>query len=115
MSIRNDLAWMQDALCAKVRIDPDLFAPTSRKEVPEEIRELCGRCPVRVECDAYGTQNKDRQTIRAGMSLVHRSHRSAVLKYQCGHCGVRTRRKSKICPGCAPDHKRATTMGGTRK
>lgn len=115
MSLRDDLSWMDQALCAKVRVDPDLFSPTNRKEIPEEIRELCGRCPVRVQCDAQGRESRDNRTIRVGMPLSQRGHRPSRLKYVCTRCGVPTHRKSKVCPGCDPGHRTAITLGGTRR
>lgn len=111
MSIRNELQWMDQALCAKVKVDPDVFSPKNRKTIPDDIRALCARCPVRIQCDAHGRANRDSQTIRAGMPLSQRGIRPSALKYVCTHCGVRTRRKSEVCPACAPNNKHTLTGG----
>lgn len=45
------LDWMDSALCAQV--DPDLWFP-NQGGVAREAKDVCRRCPVRVECAEYG-------------------------------------------------------------
>ena len=46
----EDQPWRQDAAC--IDVDPMLFFP-ERGQPGEEIRELCFRCPVRLDCLDY--------------------------------------------------------------
>lgn len=43
--------WMADARCAQ--IDPDLWTADRPGNTYGDARLVCGRCPVRPECDAH--------------------------------------------------------------
>lgn len=67
------IAWQDDALCAEV--GGDVWFPEEH-ESPRQAKEVCRRCPVRVECLEYaldndlrfgvwgGTSERERQKIR---------------------------------------------------
>ncbi|MFJ2259510.1 WhiB family transcriptional regulator [Streptomyces sp. NPDC087844] len=60
----RDLSWMDAALCAQT--DPDLFHPEGKGCSYRDARSVCGRCPVRPQCEAYA------QSLEDGLAKAHR-------------------------------------------
>lgn len=82
--------WMRKALCVQVG-DPDLWFP-GRGENGRQARQVCGRCPVAAECDAYWLTLPDdvqRWGIWAGRSFGQRVARDGRPQRWCRHCGDR--------------------------
>lgn len=50
----RDLSWMDAALCAQT--DPELFHPEGKGCSYRDARTVCGRCPVRPQCEAHAQQ-----------------------------------------------------------
>lgn len=47
--------WMEKAACRGM--DVNLFFPPAGTNISQEIRDICGSCPVRPECFDYATRN----------------------------------------------------------
>ncbi|NUP35966.1 MAG: WhiB family transcriptional regulator [Streptomyces sp.] len=54
--------WMADARCAQ--IDPDLWTADRPGNTYGDARIVCGRCPVRPECDAHAGALSSQDDIR---------------------------------------------------
>lgn len=67
--------WMAHALCAE--FDVDLWFPTTGQSNQPAL-DICGRCPVRVECLDWAIANDERHGIFGGMSTpARRAHARA--------------------------------------
>lgn len=80
-----DYSWRRDAICRDT--DPDLFFPVGTTGYAlvqiERAKQVCGECPVRVDCLQYaldtnqdsgiwgGTSEEERRTIRRRISARH--------------------------------------------
>ncbi len=84
-----DYSWRNDAICRDT--DPDLFFPVGSTGYAlvqiERAREVCGQCPVRVECLDYALETNQDSGIWGGTSEDERRilrrqyvarHRTAV-------------------------------------
>ena len=54
MSILDEIAWMDDALCSQ--IGGDIFYP-ERVDNSKEAQSVCAMCPVRQQCLDYATRH----------------------------------------------------------
>ncbi|MDY5585627.1 MAG: WhiB family transcriptional regulator [Arcanobacterium sp.] len=61
----DDLAWMEDALCAQT--DPDIFYPEKGGSTAPAT-SICEGCSVRSECLEYAITNDIRHGIWGGTS-----------------------------------------------
>jgi WhiB family transcriptional regulator, redox-sensing transcriptional regulator len=82
-----DYSWRTDAICRDT--DPDLFFPigTTGGAISqiEKAKEVCGQCPVKVDCFDYametnqdsgiwgGTSEDERRDIRRRLAAVRAS------------------------------------------
>jgi WhiB family redox-sensing transcriptional regulator len=73
--------WSASAVCAQV--DPALFTP-DRGNGRRETREMCRRCPVRVECLDEALANDEQFGIWGGLNLRERR----ALKRRGGRKGA---------------------------
>ncbi len=84
-----DYTWRNDAICRDT--DPDLFFPVGSTGYAlvqiDRAREVCGQCPVRVECLDYALETNQDSGIWGGTSEDERRilrrqyvarHRTAV-------------------------------------
>lgn len=98
MTIVDDTAWMDEALCAQ--IGGDVFHPENGEGF-EEARAACALCPVRQQCLDYATEHDIRYGVwggaphreRAGRrKQADRAYRAAGATYApravCGYCGT---------------------------
>lgn len=69
------MSWQDVAACRGM--DPDLFFPVSRHEVPPAVVLACKGCPVADECLADGLAEPHQHGIRAGLTAPERQ---AMLK-----------------------------------
>ena len=58
-------SWQSRASCAQV--DPDLFFPDQGGQV-RTPKQVCARCPVRVDCLDYALTNDERHGVWGGLS-----------------------------------------------
>jgi WhiB family transcriptional regulator, redox-sensing transcriptional regulator len=60
-----DLSWHEQALCAQT--DPEAFFPDKGGST-RQAKQVCMRCPVRVQCLNYALENDERFGIWGGLS-----------------------------------------------
>ncbi|MCA1840759.1 MAG: WhiB family transcriptional regulator [Actinomycetota bacterium] len=63
--IQQGLLWQGKARCLEV--DPEIFFP-ERGGSSKAARNVCGDCPVRVECLKYALSNREQFGIWGGTS-----------------------------------------------
>ena len=66
----GDLSWQRDALCVEY---PWLNWFPVRGESLDEVRRVCSRCLVKVECREYAIEFSVRHGIWGGMSALERA------------------------------------------
>jgi WhiB family redox-sensing transcriptional regulator len=71
--------WQEHALCAQV--DPDLWFP-EKGESSRPARLICGRCPVRTQCDAAAAAGGERYGIWGGRSYKQRLRSDARVAHE---------------------------------
>jgi len=57
--------WMADALCAQA--DPDRWFP-NKGEKTADVKRICAKCDVRLECLRYALDRNEPHGIYGGMS-----------------------------------------------
>lgn len=62
-------AWRDDAACTEV--DPDLFFPDQGGST-QQVKRLCGGCPVAAECLAFALEERIQFGIWGGLSTEER-------------------------------------------
>ncbi|ABS03252.1 WhiB family transcriptional regulator [Kineococcus radiotolerans] len=77
MSLINDTAWMQDALCAQV--DTDVFFP-EQGESSRPAKAICARCEVRDQCLQLALDNGERHGVWGGIAERPRRDMSRDLR-----------------------------------
>lgn len=65
-------AWRASALCAQT--DPDLWFPPVGGR-PDAALEICDRCTVRAECDAFAEINAEPYGVWGGRNRSPRARR----------------------------------------
>jgi WhiB family redox-sensing transcriptional regulator len=65
----SDTEFMTDGLCT--RTDPELFYP-GKGHLAEPAKEVCRRCPVRVECLEYALAHDERYGVWGATSARER-------------------------------------------
>ena len=103
----NGERWMVDAACRAVG-DPDLWFPERGANTAPLAKQVCGRCPVAVECEALWQSmpnEQQRHGVWAGRTL---DDRGGGVPAKCGSCGewFPRRRTEPVCPGCVVERRR---------
>ena len=63
---------LREALCAQT--DPEAFfpGPDSYWTTPRYAKEICGRCPVKLDCLAWALENNEREGVWGGTTPKER-------------------------------------------
>ena len=72
------MSWRERAACRGV--ETERFFPLKPGDIPDDIAELCGSCPVAQPCDDDAEAQRDQYGIRAGKCRetlrIQRGHRA---------------------------------------
>lgn len=67
----TDTGWMSKARCKDTEFNNISFFP-KRGEPAKEAKQVCARCPVRMECLTYALENREEAGVWGGASAKMR-------------------------------------------
>lgn len=75
--VREMHTWSQEAACAETDPDPGFLAertnnPKKNQELEQNAKEICGWCPVQVECLNHALRLPERGGIWGGLNDAER-------------------------------------------
>ena len=76
--------WMASALCRDTQYDPELWFPESddseSRARTRRARDICRRCPARLECLAWAMKQDMLYGIWGGLSAEERATKRKIMQ-----------------------------------